>query len=282
MKNIVKFLKQNSVYALAAVLVVGLLVSAGVSGYFTNDSEMELAENAAEFTDVPEDVQKRPQTGMVVEEAKETQAPAETQMDIAAEVIKNQAEAINNQEVKGQENTEVSEQTEATYQEEANTESSENTELMENTEAELAQTVNSPAYDGITALAWPVEGTVILDYSMDTTTYFPTLDQYKCNPSLMIQAEVNTEVKAVGAGIVSDITTDAINGTVVTMDMGNGHTLSYGQMKDLTVEVGETVTTGEIIGTVSEPSRYYTIEGPHVSLTLEKDETPVDPKDYLE
>ena len=37
-------------------------------------------------------------------------------------------------------------------------------------------------------LAWPVMGNVILGYSMETTTYFPTLEQYKCNPANVIQS----------------------------------------------------------------------------------------------
>ena len=45
-------------------------------------------------------------------------------------------------------------------------------------------------------LLWPVQGNVILGYSMDTTTWFPTLEQYKCNPANVIQSEVSTPVSA--------------------------------------------------------------------------------------
>ena len=44
------------------------------------------------------------------------------------------------------------------------------------------------SYNGTDRLSWPVQGNVILDYSMDSTIYFPTLDQYKCNPALIIHA----------------------------------------------------------------------------------------------
>ncbi|MFR6590017.1 MAG: hypothetical protein ACLURV_07700 [Gallintestinimicrobium sp.] len=33
-------------------------------------------------------------------------------------------------------------------------------------------------------LAWPIAGNVLLNYSMDKTIYFPTLQQYKYNPSV--------------------------------------------------------------------------------------------------
>lgn len=40
-------------------------------------------------------------------------------------------------------------------------------------------------------LSWPVTGNIVLGYCMDTTTYFPTLDQYKVNPANVIQSEVS-------------------------------------------------------------------------------------------
>ena len=49
---------------------------------------------------------------------------------------------------------------------------------------------------------WPIEGDVLLDYSMDSTIYFPTLEQYKCNPGLVIQSEVSTPVYAPAAARV--------------------------------------------------------------------------------
>lgn len=39
-----------------------------------------------------------------------------------------------------------------------------------------------------TLMEWPVNGNVLLDYSMDQTTYFPTLDQYKLSPAIAVGA----------------------------------------------------------------------------------------------
>ena len=38
-------------------------------------------------------------------------------------------------------------------------------------------------------LLWPVDGQVIMNYSMDKTVYFSTLDQFKYNPALIISGE---------------------------------------------------------------------------------------------
>ena len=45
-------------------------------------------------------------------------------------------------------------------------------------------------------ILWPMEGNVILDYSMDSTVYFATLDQYKYNPAVIIAGDVNSKVYA--------------------------------------------------------------------------------------
>ena len=45
-------------------------------------------------------------------------------------------------------------------------------------------------------LSWPVEGEVILPFSMDRSVYFKTLAQYQYNPAMLIGAEEGTEVFA--------------------------------------------------------------------------------------
>lgn len=41
---------------------------------------------------------------------------------------------------------------------------------------------------------------MILNYSMDSTVYFATLDQYKYNPAVIIAGEVNNKVYSVAKG----------------------------------------------------------------------------------
>ena len=56
-----------------------------------------------------------------------------------------------------------------------------------------------------TGLLWPMEGNVILNYSMDSTVYFATLDQYKYNPAVLISGNVNDKVVAVAKGKISKL-----------------------------------------------------------------------------
>ena len=131
-------------------------------------------------------------------------------------------------------------------------------------------------------LTWPLQGNVILNYSMDQTVYFATLDQYKYNPAVIIQAEVNSPVNAVAEGIVTSVETNEETGTTITVDMGDGYSARYGQLKEIPKNQGDYVENGEILGYVNEPTKYYSVEGANLYFQLLKDGAPVDPMEYFE
>lgn len=132
-----------------------------------------------------------------------------------------------------------------------------------------------------TLMEWPLHGTILIDYSMDQTTYFPTLDQYKLNPSIVVQSGEGAPVVSAVNGTVFSIEENAQTGTTVTMELGNGYQAIYGQLTDLTVSEGETVTKGTTIGYVSEPTKYYSKEGSNLYFAMKKDGKAIDPIAYL-
>ena len=131
-------------------------------------------------------------------------------------------------------------------------------------------------------MLWPVNGQVVIDYSMDATTYFPTLDQYKYNDALMLGCESGEPVQAAANGQVVSISEDVETGTTMVMDLGNGYQATYGQLKDITVEPGQTVESGTILGYVSDPTKYYVKEGANLYFAMTKDGNPIDPMIYIE
>ena len=131
-------------------------------------------------------------------------------------------------------------------------------------------------------LAWPLRGNVILSYSMDKTIYFPTLDQYKYNPAMMIAGDVGADVMASADGKVKKVEVDAQTGTTVTMDLGSGYEIVYGQLMEVGVKEGDRVAKGQRIGHLSKPTKYFSVEGPNLYFKLTKDGKPVDPLEYLE
>lgn len=117
---------------------------------------------------------------------------------------------------------------------------------------------------------------------MDSTVYFPTLDQYKYNPALIIGAETGGQVVASAKGIVESIDVNEETGTTLTLNLGNDYELVYGQLKEVTAEVGEVVEQGQLLGYVSEPTKYYCEEGSNLYFEMKKEGAPVDPFLYLE
>lgn len=131
-------------------------------------------------------------------------------------------------------------------------------------------------------ILWPVDGDVILNYSMDKSIYFSTLNQYKYHPAIVISADVGSEVQCAAKGKVSEIKVDEETGTTVFMELGDGYETVYGQLKEVAVEEGDVVEKGALLGYVSEPTKYYTLEGSSLYFQLLKDKKPVNPMGYIE
>ena len=130
-------------------------------------------------------------------------------------------------------------------------------------------------------LMWPIAGNIVMNYSMDSTVLHKTLGTYKTNPAINISAEIGTNVGAAASGIVQSIYDSEETGTTMVIAVGSGYVTTYGLLDNLAVEEGDSVTAGQVIGTVGAPTAYYVEEGPNVYFAVSKDGTPVDPTEYL-
>ena len=137
-------------------------------------------------------------------------------------------------------------------------------------------------YDGQQLLIWPVIGNVILPFSMDTTVYFQTLDMYKCNPGMLIQGEEGSNVQAAYEGVVTAIDDTKEYGTVIRVNLGNGYEAVYGQVMNVCVRVGDTVSMAQNIAEIAPASSYYSEEGPHLYFAISKDGEPVNPMGLIQ
>lgn len=132
------------------------------------------------------------------------------------------------------------------------------------------------------SLSWPAAGTILMDYNMDGTIYFKTLNEYKYNPALIIGSAAGNPVVASAKGIVEQISVNEETGTTVTMNIGNNYELIYGELKDLAVAEGDVVEQGQLLGYISEPTKYYCEEGSNLYFAMKKDGEIIDPCLYLE
>lgn len=151
--------------------------------------------------------------------------------------------------------------------------------VVENGDAvwEEVPTVEASSFALGEALSWPISGKVLISFSMDSTVYFATLQQYKYSPGMVMEAAVGEEITSVAAGTVTEVSEDAEIGKYVKVDIGNGYTAIYGQLQNVSAYVGGTVDVGSVIGYVAEPTKYYSVEGPNAYFALEKNGEPTDP-----
>ncbi len=145
-------------------------------------------------------------------------------------------------------------------------------------EAEVARELH---FDGENGLVRPVNGEVLLHYSMDSSVYFKTLDQYTRNPAVVFQADEGTDVSACAAGQVVSVYEDSKIGQAVTLDLGDGYQVTYGQLGDLQVAEGDYVEAGQTLASVSAPTKYYVEEGSNLYFRLTKDGNAVNPEELF-
>ncbi|MDF2801294.1 MAG: hypothetical protein K0S61_1197 [Anaerocolumna sp.] len=160
-------------------------------------------------------------------------------------------------------------------------ETTEKPEVETATEETETKEVISPEtlyFDTEKGLLWPVKGNVLMDYSADKVVFFETLQQFKCNPAVIIGAQVGTEVLSAADGIITSITKEEETGTTVTISVGSGYNLVYGQLdKEIKYKVGDQVKEGAVIGTVADPTMFYSVEGSNLYFQVSKDEETVNP-----
>lgn len=134
----------------------------------------------------------------------------------------------------------------------------------------------------VLTFAYPLQGEVVLPYSIDHAIYDPTLEQYRTNASISLSAEQGTEVKAAAAGTVKEITEDAEAGTTVIIEHANGWLTTYGQLNEaVKVKEGDRVEQGQAIGTVDAPTKYGAALGTHLEFAMEKNGEPKNPVENL-
>lgn len=307
-RNRIRRFFQQKQYAIAS-LVLFIAIAAMTGVYLSNritgqKQENKLAQEEAELNrllDGQNDYTARlDNDGMnldsVLEEEEDVTSvtsvirPREIETDTAADKETKQAgqESQENQENQEKETgwaKEIDAQPNGQDNAAAGQESLEGTEKKQETAAQAKASSANPSdlhFSPDTDLGWPLQGDVILNYSMDQTIYFATLEQYKYNPALIIAGKVNDPVKAAAAGRITDISANEETGVTVTMDLGDGYSAVYGQLKEVLYNEGAAVESGNAIGYIAEPTKYYSVEGSNLYFELLKDNEPVNPMQYIQ
>lgn len=128
----------------------------------------------------------------------------------------------------------------------------------------------------------PVDGEVIIPYSMEHGVYFATLDQYKCNPAIIYGAAEGEAVLACTAGRVINVHDDAVLGHMLVLDLGDGYQAIYGQLDQIEIPIGGMVEAGTKLASVATPTKYYGVEGSNLYFQILKDGKSVDPGQFFQ
>ena len=129
---------------------------------------------------------------------------------------------------------------------------------------------------------WPVKGAVLNAFSLEQQVFNPTMGDWRTHEGVDIAADLGIQVKAAAGGTVTAIEQDYFMGTTVTIDHGNGMVSVYSNLAEQpTVEVGDVVTTGDIIGSVGSTAKAESLTASHLHLEMMKDGAYVDPLEYL-
>ena len=84
----------------------------------------------------------------------------------------------------------------------------------------IAEKTQALIFDETASLAWPLVGNVVINYSMDSYVYFPTLGQYKYSPAIVISAVEGENIASASDGVVSNVFYDEEIGNAVGKGRG--------------------------------------------------------------
>ncbi len=129
---------------------------------------------------------------------------------------------------------------------------------------------------------WPVFGEVEVGYFHDELVYNKTMMDWRTHSAIDIGAELGAKVLACADGTVTEVYEDALFGTVVVIDHGNGLESIYANLAaEPVVSVGDAVSAASVIGSVGDTAIGETGQPYHLHFAMKQDGESVDPTEYL-
>lgn len=141
---------------------------------------------------------------------------------------------------------------------------------------------SAPVTATASVFTWPVKGEVLREHAVETLAYDKTMGDWRVHDGVDIACAVGTEVLAPAGGTVTDLYTDDMMGMTVVILHADGVMSACSNLAAVpNVEIGDTVRTGDVIGSVGESAIAESEEASHLHVSMTKDGVSVDPLDYL-
>lgn len=128
----------------------------------------------------------------------------------------------------------------------------------------------------------PLTGETVAAFSMDELLYSETMGDWRTHDGVDIAADAGTPVCAASSGTVLDVRDDDLMGTTVVISHDGGIDTIYSNLQAVpTVEIGDYVTAGQVIGSVGRTALGETAQPSHLHFSVTRDGEFVDPAEYL-
>lgn len=123
---------------------------------------------------------------------------------------------------------------------------------------------------------------VVREYSEKEPSYSKTLDLWEIHKGLDISAEKGYEIKSLLNGKVVNVFKDDKHGMSVRVQSDNNVVVVYSNLDEkISVEKGQEVTEGQILGTVGNTTSVESEDGTHVHIEAFKGEESIDPMTFI-
>ncbi len=128
----------------------------------------------------------------------------------------------------------------------------------------------------------PLIGETVAAFSMEELSYSETLGDWRTHDGVDIAAPLGTQVCAASAGTVTDVRNDDLLGTTVVVAHDDGCDTIYANLQATpTVNVGEHVTAGQVIGSVGKTALAESALPTHLHFAVTRNGEFIDPAEYV-
>ena len=120
------------------------------------------------------------------------------------------------------------------------------------------------------------------DYSRDALIFNETMGWFETHKGVDLISETSAEVLASEKGEVVNVYTNTLEGTVVVVKHNDSMSTKYSSLdSNVNVKVGDKVTKGQKLGTISVSASEEASTGAHLHFELLQNDNQINPNDYL-
>lgn len=123
---------------------------------------------------------------------------------------------------------------------------------------------------------------IVKDYSGKELQFNDTLKQWEIHKAIDFAPSDDLNVYAITDGTISNVYSNYLEGTVVEIAHANGLVSIYKSLESATVEIGNKVNSGSVIGQVGQTMAQELNGGTHLHLEMTLNGKKVDPNNYLD